>query len=206
MDLDLVSDALVSLREIPGVQGAFVVDAFGRVLGSSASALFPSYALESAAQKVALLSEGIYENFDGSEDVFVGFEGFFVTLRRGAFGTLVVLAERTSNAEGVRMGTSVVARRLTMLHAQPAAVAPAPVARTMREAGAPPSDGARRTGSHNGVATGAHRASTQRNAPVSATNKVGSKTGGQVAPPSSTANPKSAPGKPPAKKKSDIWG
>jgi predicted regulator of Ras-like GTPase activity (Roadblock/LC7/MglB family) len=214
MDEGMVSDALASFREIPGVQGAFVVDAFGRVIAHSASALFPDYALQGAAQKIALLSDSVYENFDASEEILLAFEGYSVNLRRGVFGTLVVLAERSANSEGLRMGTSVVARRLVMLHAQPPPVAmtpqPASVARTMREAGAPSGDMSRRTGAHGKVPTGGQpKPGTQRNPMPS---NVNTSTGRQ-APPSSAfgKKPESRPGQGPAaapakKKKSDIWG
>jgi hypothetical protein len=217
MDEGMVSDALGSLREIPGVQGAFVVDAFGRLLAYSVTSLFPDYALQGAAQKIALLSDSVYENFDAAEEIFLAFEGYTVTLRRGVYGTLVVLSEKSANTEGLRMGTSVVARRLVMLHAQPVQAPPAVISRTLREAGAP-----NRTGSHAGhaghaghtgaqakVSTGGQgvpgKPGTQRNAPVNTT-------GRQAPPPSSAFGPKkpeSRPGQaaPPAKKKkSDIWG
>jgi predicted regulator of Ras-like GTPase activity (Roadblock/LC7/MglB family) len=212
MDEGMVSDALASLREIPGVQGAFVVDAFGRLLAYSVTSLFPDYALQGAAQKIALLSDSVYENFDSAEEIFLAFEGYTVTLRRGVYGTLVVLSEKSANTEGLRMGTSVVARRLVMLHAQPVQAPPAVISRTLREAGAP-----NRTGSHAGhpghtgaqakVSTGGQgvpgKPGTQRNALINT---------GRQAPPSSAFGPKkpeSRPGQaaPPAKKKkSDIWG
>jgi predicted regulator of Ras-like GTPase activity (Roadblock/LC7/MglB family) len=219
MDEGMVSEALASLREIPGVQGAFVVDPFGRVIARSVSSLFPDYALQAAAQKISLLSESVYENFDASEEILLAFEGYSLGLRRGVFGTLVLLAERSANPEGIRMGTSVVTRRLVMLHEQPVTPQPA-VARTLREAGAAPSgtDLARRTGSNSRVGTGSNsrvvtsgqaKPGTQRNAPIS------TGAGSRAAPPASVFGVKKGPDSQPdskknsaatKKKKNDIWG
>jgi predicted regulator of Ras-like GTPase activity (Roadblock/LC7/MglB family) len=218
MDEDMVSDALASLREIPGVQGAFVVDSFGRLVASSVSSLFPDYALQSAAQKVALLCESVYENFDSSEELMLAFEGYAITLRRGVFGILVVLAERSANAEGLRMGTSVVSRRLVMLHGQPPS--PPTASRTLREAGDP----SRRTGAHGKIATGSNvqgrvATSAQGRVATSAQGRVATSgqgkpqrnaTGGNPAPSSGAVAKKSpdsrAGAEPTKKKKSDIWG
>jgi predicted regulator of Ras-like GTPase activity (Roadblock/LC7/MglB family) len=217
MDADLLNDALVSLRDIPGVDGAFVIDEFGRLIGLSGSAIFPADAVERVAQKVSMLAESAAESFGGAEEVHFAFEGHYLIVRKGVFGALAILADRTCNIEGVRMGGSVVARRINMLQAQGPAVsrivdvsARPPVAHTLRGTGVttggnPP---AREVSSSKTMGGNKRVASLDGRSPVPSSERR------QPPPPSSSAasgprsttksaesaNPKTPP------KKSDIWG
>jgi hypothetical protein len=135
MDESMVADVLVSLKDVPGIQGSFVIDAFGRVLARDLPALFPDFSLQSAGQRIAVLFDAIEENYEGSDEVFLAFDGYGLMLRRGAFGTLAVVAAAGTSPEALRMSSSVLTRRLTMLHAQPPMPAPAMSGGTLREAG-----------------------------------------------------------------------
>jgi hypothetical protein len=209
-----LAETLSALREIPGVVAVFLLDPMGRLQAHTESLLFGEETLTAAGQKIGMLIEGAFENL-ACEEVTLGFEGYSLTLRRSERGVLCTLADSSVSPEALRMGASVVSRRLAMLAAEPAVQHSQP-----GQAGRPvqPTQQSRVHTQGTVRATGTNRVATGGKGPpvrtgsvpgVSTNSNATGTTGVKRAPtgnqPSPESNWQTKGGKPP-KKKNDIWG
>jgi predicted regulator of Ras-like GTPase activity (Roadblock/LC7/MglB family) len=208
--MDPVSDTLQALREIPGVAAVLLIDAFGEILARSSASFVADEDLPAVAQKIALISEAAHENLENADDMVLSYEGYSLTLKRNPFGVLATLADHSVNPEALRMGASVVLRRLTMMGGpQNVPAEPAPsrgntgAGRVSTQGGRIPTQGGKVPTQGGRIATQGGRVPTQGERPGPNSTGAQRKTGAQKPVTTQTKRGEEAP-KP--KKKNDIWG
>ena len=110
-----LSEALQSMRDVPGVQGSFVVSDLGRLLARDMPALFGDDILGEAGPRALRLRETLA---DGGEPVtwcVVRYATSLLCLRPLRDGLLITLTEKTVNLPALRMAMTHTSRRLNPL-------------------------------------------------------------------------------------------
>jgi predicted regulator of Ras-like GTPase activity (Roadblock/LC7/MglB family) len=170
------------VRDVPGVEGAFVVDELGALLALDGTLALPEAALVSAAARVATFLEAAAEGFEPVKEATLIFASHRLILRALSPCILAVLARTGANVEAVRMASNIALRQMVRQlggEAQPSVtgLVRAPAAPSSGRVAATPSSGRAPVGVPLGT-----RASPRA-----------------AAPPSPAATPKKKP-------KNDIWG
>jgi len=130
---------LAPLREVPGVEGVFVLAMSGGVVSRDARLWIGEEALTSVAARIATLFEAVNDNFDDVGELTLAFDPFTLALRRLQPFILAALVRPTVNGEAVRMASNIALRQLQQRAAAPPPPAPrspprAPVAAPPRAA------------------------------------------------------------------------
>jgi len=118
-----MTKALVGLRDVPGVQGSFLLDPNGSVLANDLNVFFRPEAVALAGQKLANLFAMIDANDEPVEEVVAAFNAYTLVARRQPHATLVLLVQGAPKFEPIRMATNMVLRGLVRDVGQPASPA-----------------------------------------------------------------------------------
>jgi predicted regulator of Ras-like GTPase activity (Roadblock/LC7/MglB family) len=107
-----VMSAMGPLRDLPHVQGCFVVSEMGRLLARDLSALFGDDILAEVAPRALRLCETFSHNGEEMRGCTLRFKDHLVLLRPMRDGILCVLASAEVNPLALRMGLNLTVRRL----------------------------------------------------------------------------------------------
>ena len=108
-----VQAALAPLRDLPQVQGCFVVSDMGRLLARDMSALFGDDVLAEVAPRALRLCETFTNGPEALHNCTLRFASHMVMLRPMRDGVLCVLASSDVNVLALRMGVNLTVRRLS---------------------------------------------------------------------------------------------
>ena len=111
--------ALAPLRDLPHVQGCFVVSDLGRLLARDLSALFGDDILAEIAPRALRLCETFTNGDEPLRGCTLRFADHLVMLRPMRDGILCVLAATEVNVLALRMGANLTVRRLNAALDQP---------------------------------------------------------------------------------------
>jgi predicted regulator of Ras-like GTPase activity (Roadblock/LC7/MglB family) len=106
---------LAVLRDVPGVEGAFVLDQLGGLLARDASFALPEAVLVSAAARISTLLEAATEGLEAPRELRLTFASHRLVVRASAPCVLAVLARAGANVEAVRMASNIALRQLVRL-------------------------------------------------------------------------------------------
>jgi len=107
-----VQTALAPLRDLPHVQGCFVISDMGRLLARDLSALFGDDVLAEIAPRALRLCETFSHNSEELRGCTLRYADHLVLLRPMRDGILCVLASAEVNLLALRMGLNLTVRRL----------------------------------------------------------------------------------------------
>ena len=107
-----VAALLSTLRDVEGVMGSFVVDLLGQVRARDMPAMFDDHALEEAAPRIARLKDALETQGEQIDSVTLSHGELTLFLRTTGEIILCVLAPQDVSAPALRMGTSLVLKRL----------------------------------------------------------------------------------------------
>jgi predicted regulator of Ras-like GTPase activity (Roadblock/LC7/MglB family) len=107
-----VQAALAPLRDLPHVQGCFVVSEMGRLLARDLSALFSDDILAEVAPRALRLCETFAHGGEELRGCTLRFSDHLVLLRPMRDGVLCVLASAEVNLLALKMGVNLTVRRL----------------------------------------------------------------------------------------------
>lgn len=107
-----VQTALAPLRDLPHVQGCFVVSEMGRLLARDLSALFGDDILAEIAPRALRLCETFSHGNEELRGCTLRYADHLVLLRPMRDGILCVLASAEVNPLALRMGLNLTVRRL----------------------------------------------------------------------------------------------
>jgi predicted regulator of Ras-like GTPase activity (Roadblock/LC7/MglB family) len=107
-----IQAALAPLRDLPQVQGCFVVSEMGRLLARDMSALFGDDILAEVAPRALRLCETFSNGHEELRGCTLRFATHLVLLRPMRDGVLCVLASSDVNVLALRMGVNLTVRRL----------------------------------------------------------------------------------------------
>ncbi|MCA9576704.1 MAG: hypothetical protein KC668_14770 [Myxococcales bacterium] len=103
---------LSTLRDVEGVIGSFVVDLIGQLRARDMPAMFDDSALQEAGPRIARLKEALETQGEQMELVSLAHGPHSLFLRASGELILCVLAPHEVNQPSLRMGSSLVLRRL----------------------------------------------------------------------------------------------
>jgi predicted regulator of Ras-like GTPase activity (Roadblock/LC7/MglB family) len=107
-----VQAALAPLRDLPHVQGCFVISEMGRLLARDLSALFGDDILAEIAPRALRLCETFSHQSEELRGCTLRYSDHLVLLRPMRDGILCVLASAEVNLLALRMGLNLTVRRL----------------------------------------------------------------------------------------------
>jgi hypothetical protein len=103
---------LSALRDVDGVLGGFVIDAFGGVIARDMPLLFEPEAFERAAEHVGRLRAALESDGRSMGSCVVRFGEHLLLLRSAGDDTLCVVCPRGTNVPAVQMSCTLVTRQL----------------------------------------------------------------------------------------------
>ena len=112
MTAPAVQAALAPLRDLPQVQGCFVVSEMGRLLARNMSPFFGDDVLAEVAPRALRLCETFTNGPEALHNCTLRFASHLVLLRPMRDGVLCVLAGAEVNPLALRMGVNLTVRRL----------------------------------------------------------------------------------------------
>jgi predicted regulator of Ras-like GTPase activity (Roadblock/LC7/MglB family) len=127
---------LASLRDLPGVQGSFLVSRQGAVVVRDMPAIFGNDLLDAVGPRLVRLMETFARGDAEPQSFVVRFREHLLLLRNAGPVALCVLSLPGVNMAALRMGTNLAMRRLALLAGEQAETTP-PTAAT-REGAAHP--------------------------------------------------------------------
>lgn len=139
-----------NITDIPGVEGACLLETTGRILFKRMPDFIPDTAYEEAIRRIIAMYETMDENFLPGDDYLLKFSGKWVMLRRSENLILLLLTGEGANLMSVRMVTNmalkhvtpaVLAELVTAAEATPVAAAGAPVNGSAAPSAAPTTNG-----------------------------------------------------------------
>jgi predicted regulator of Ras-like GTPase activity (Roadblock/LC7/MglB family) len=151
-----LTETLQSMRDVPGLQGSFVVSDLGRLLARDMPALFADDVLAEVGPRALRLRDTMGDGTDSLPDALawcvVRYPTNVLCMRQLRDGLLIVLADSDANLPALRMAMSHSIRRLNALLDGPAPATGGrpPITRSAAVAGGQAAPG-RRTGG-DGVA------------------------------------------------------
>jgi predicted regulator of Ras-like GTPase activity (Roadblock/LC7/MglB family) len=118
-----LTETLQSMRDVPGLQGSFVVSDLGRLLARDMPALFADDVLAEVGPRALRLRDTMGDGTDSLAWCVVRYPTNVLCMRPLRDGLLIVLTESDTNLPALRMAMSHSIRRLNALLDGPAAVA-----------------------------------------------------------------------------------
>jgi predicted regulator of Ras-like GTPase activity (Roadblock/LC7/MglB family) len=106
---------LAVLRDVPGVDGVFVLDELGGLLARDASFALPEAVLASAAARISTLLEAAAEGVEAPRELVLTFASHRLVLRASSPCVLAVLARSGASLEAVRMASNIALRHLVRM-------------------------------------------------------------------------------------------
>jgi predicted regulator of Ras-like GTPase activity (Roadblock/LC7/MglB family) len=119
-----LTEALQSMRDVPGLQGSFVVSDLGRLLARDMPALFADDVLAEVGPRALRLRDTMADDIDSLAWCVVRYPTNVLCMRPLRDGLLIVLTENDANLPALRMAMSHSIRRLNALLDGPAGTAP----------------------------------------------------------------------------------
>jgi predicted regulator of Ras-like GTPase activity (Roadblock/LC7/MglB family) len=117
---DELTSALQSMRDVPGVQGSFVISDFGRLLARDMPAMFGDDILGEAGPRALRLRETLSYGGQEMQTCTLRYAEFYVFLRPLRDGLLCVLTATEINVAVMKMAMNLAIRRLNVLFDAPA--------------------------------------------------------------------------------------
>ena len=131
-----LTETLQSMRDVPGLQGSFVVSDLGRLLARDMPALFADDVLAEVGPRALRLRDTMGDDTDSLAWCVVRYPTNVLCMRPLRDGLLIVLTESDANLPALRMAMAHSIRRLNALLDGPAGAAPSTTARSASAAGA----------------------------------------------------------------------
>jgi hypothetical protein len=120
---------LVSLRDVRGVEGSFLLRMpGGEIVTRDGLQVLSDASLAETARRLSSLFLALGDMCPGSEEAVLRFEGLSLFARKNARVLLGVLAGESASLPALRMGTSLVLRQLEGLDLAAVSALPAPEA------------------------------------------------------------------------------
>jgi predicted regulator of Ras-like GTPase activity (Roadblock/LC7/MglB family) len=110
-----LEQALAVLRDVPGVDGAFVLDELGGLLARDAAFALPEAVLAGAAARISTLLEAAGEGVEAPKELTLSFASHRLVLRVSSPCVLAVLVRNGASLEAVRMASNIAVRHLVRL-------------------------------------------------------------------------------------------
>lgn len=110
-----LTEALQSMRDVPGLQGSFVVSDLGRLLARDMPALFGDEVLAEVGPRALRLRDTMGDGTDSLAWCVVRYPTNVLCMRPLRDGLLIVLTENEANLPALRMAMSHSIRRLNAL-------------------------------------------------------------------------------------------
>lgn len=127
VDVRGLTEALESLRDLPGLQGSFVVSDLGRLLARDMPAVFGDEVLAEVGPRALRLRDTLGEASEALAWCVVRYPTNVLCMRPLRDGLLIVLTEPDANLTALRMAMGHSIRKLNVLLEAPSA-RPAPAA------------------------------------------------------------------------------
>jgi predicted regulator of Ras-like GTPase activity (Roadblock/LC7/MglB family) len=122
---EALTEALYSMRDVPGVEGSFVVSEYGRLLARDMPAIFGDDVLSEVGPRALRLRDTLAYEADTLEGCVLRYPDYLLFCRPMPDGLLVTLTRHGVNLPAVRMAMSLASRRVRVLLEQTAAAAAA---------------------------------------------------------------------------------
>jgi predicted regulator of Ras-like GTPase activity (Roadblock/LC7/MglB family) len=129
-----LTETLQSMRDVPGLQGSFVVSDLGRLLARDMPALFGDEVLAEVGPRALRLRDTMGDGTGSLAWCVVRYPTNVLCMRPLRDGLLIVLTERDANLPALRMAMSHSIRRLNALLDGPAGAGASVVADTAGQA------------------------------------------------------------------------
>jgi predicted regulator of Ras-like GTPase activity (Roadblock/LC7/MglB family) len=117
--VDLLGEALATLRDVDGVRGSFLVSPDGRVLARDLPSVVDARSLSDASLRVARLVEALATDGDDPDTLSLRFAEHRLHVRVVHGGLLAILSDVRVNLPTLKMAVTLVARRFGSLERLP---------------------------------------------------------------------------------------
>ena len=192
-----VERALALLRDVPGIEGSFLVDSTGTLVARDAAMGLPEWLLAGAATRLATLVESSEDAFEAPRELTLVFGDRSIMVRISAPYLLALLVTPAASMEAVRLASNAALRQIVR---SLAAQASTPLPATAAPVSDPLSVGPTPSSTQSAPLSPVTPSRTVTMKSASAPKSSGPMSSAQPKP---VAPPAGAPAK---KKKSDIWG
>src|SRR5262245_34234206 len=129
-----MSNALSSLKDIPGVFGSFVFAPDGSLAARDMPAVYPDEIFHEISRRLQGIAEAVELSVTGFYELLAKFEGHWLLTRMTEKGTLNVLADESVNFPALKMATNVAVKHLDQITSTPMASTPPPMTMTLATA------------------------------------------------------------------------
>ena len=109
----MIDKIIKNVLELPGVDGACILDKKGNLLHNALPEFFLEDFLDDLARRVTSLYEAVDENYVACDDYLLKFPQKYIQLRRSRNVYLLVAVEPTVNLVSLRMVTNLILKHIT---------------------------------------------------------------------------------------------
>lgn len=109
----MIEKIIKNVLELPGVDGACILDKKGNLLHNALPEFFLDSFLDDLARRVKTLYEAVDENYMPCDDYLLKFPQKYIRLRRSRHVFLLVAIDPSVNQVSLRMVTNIVLKHLT---------------------------------------------------------------------------------------------
>lgn len=109
----MIDRIIKNVLELPGVDGACILDKKGNLLHNALPEFFLDDFLDDLARRVISLYEAVDENYVACDDYLLKFPQKYIQLRRSRHVYLLVAVEPSVNLVSLRMVTNLVLKHIT---------------------------------------------------------------------------------------------
>ncbi|MGB0258100.1 MAG: hypothetical protein ACPGES_05565 [Coraliomargarita sp.] len=109
----MIDKIIKNVLELPGVDGACILDKKGNLLHNALPDFFLDDFLDDLSRRVTSLYEAVDENYVPCDDYLLKFPQKYIQLRRSRNVYLLVAVEPTANLVSLRMVTNLVLKHIT---------------------------------------------------------------------------------------------
>jgi predicted regulator of Ras-like GTPase activity (Roadblock/LC7/MglB family) len=110
---------LSALRDVPHIEGSFVIDLQGNLIQSDLNSFFRPELLAVAGRRVSGLLQIVDENFSSMQEIVARYERYTIVITRSGMTILCVLAKEMPSMAILRMAMKLVFRDLETSRTQP---------------------------------------------------------------------------------------
>lgn len=109
----MIDQIIKNVLELPGVDGACILDKKGNLLHNALPDFFLDAFLDDLARRVKTLYEAVDENYMPCDDYLLKFPQKYIRLRRSRHVFLLVAIDPSVNQVSLRMVTNIVLKHIT---------------------------------------------------------------------------------------------
>ena len=109
----MIEKIIKNVLELPGVDGACILDKKGVLLHNGLPEFFLEDFLDDLARRIKALYEAVDENYTACDDYLLKFPEKHIRLRRSRNVFLLVVADPSVNMTSLRMVTNIVLKHIT---------------------------------------------------------------------------------------------